>query len=101
VEPGQHPLQQDQVGTVASVGRPVDHDQVLIGHVADQNADDAEGKVQLAETSGMDRMSWHRAAMARCSTVSFGGWSPVGVVETSVSISRSPWVGRVRPPVMA
>jgi hypothetical protein len=35
VKPGQHPLQQGQVGTVASVGRPVDHDQVLVGHVTD------------------------------------------------------------------
>jgi hypothetical protein len=49
----------------------------------------------------MDRMSWHRAAMARCSTVSFGVCSPLEVVETSVSISRSSWVGRVRPPVIA
>src|SRR5829696_3916632 len=46
-------------------------------------------------------MSRHRAAMARCSTVSFGACSPVEVVETSVSIARSSWVGRVRPPVMA
>jgi hypothetical protein len=39
--------------------------------------------------------------MARCSTVSFGVCSRVEVVETSVSISRSSWVGRVRPPVIA
>src|SRR5215207_6235573 len=39
--------------------------------------------------------------MARCSTVSFGVCSPVEMVETSVSIARSSWVGRVRPPVMA
>jgi hypothetical protein len=69
LQPVQYPLQQGQVGTVASMDRPVDHDQVLIGHVADQDADDAEGTVE--------------------------------VVETSVSISRSWWVGRVRPPVMA
>jgi hypothetical protein len=37
----------------------------------------------------MDRISWQRAAMARCSTVSFGVCSRVEVVETSVSISRS------------
>jgi hypothetical protein len=47
VEPGQHLLQQDQVGTVASVGRPVDDDQVFVGHITDQDADDAEGKVEL------------------------------------------------------
>jgi hypothetical protein len=54
------------------VGRPVDDDQALVGHVADQDADDAHGKVEWAETSAMDRMSWQRAAMARCSTVSLG-----------------------------
>jgi hypothetical protein len=32
-----------QVGTVAGLGRPVDHDQMLVGHVTDQDADDAEG----------------------------------------------------------
>src|ERR671920_1389480 len=47
LEPVQHPLQQDQVGTVAGVGRPVDHDQALVGHVTDQDADDAEGKMEL------------------------------------------------------
>jgi hypothetical protein len=41
-----------QVGTVASVGRPVDHDQVLVGHVTDQDADDAEGKVKLGGELG-------------------------------------------------
>jgi hypothetical protein len=30
-----------------------------------------------------------------------GGLPPTEVVETSVSISRSSWVGRVRPPVIA
>jgi hypothetical protein len=39
--------------------------------------------------------------MARCSTVSLGDRSPSEVVETSASISRSVWAGRVRPPVMA
>jgi hypothetical protein len=38
-----------------------------------------------------------RRPMACCSTVSFGVCSPVEMVETSVSISRSSWVGRVRP----
>jgi hypothetical protein len=57
--------------------------------VVDQDADDAEGKVELAETSAMDRMSWQRTAMARRSTVSFGVRSTVEVVETSVSISRA------------
>jgi hypothetical protein len=52
VEPVQHPLQQDQVATVASVGRPVDHDQVLIGHVTNQDADDTEGNVELCGDLG-------------------------------------------------
>ena len=35
VEPVQDPFEQGQVGTVASVGRPVGYDQVLVGHVPD------------------------------------------------------------------
>ena len=35
LEPVQHPLQQDQVGTVASVGRPVDHDQALVSRTGE------------------------------------------------------------------
>jgi hypothetical protein len=101
VEPVQHSLWQGQVGTVAGLGRPIDHDQVLVGHVTDQDADHAKGRGSWAETSAMDRRSWQRAAMARCSTVSFGVGSPTEVVKTSVSISRAVWVGRVRPPVMA
>jgi hypothetical protein len=85
----QHPLQQTQVGTVTDLGRSVDHDLVLIGHVPDQDPDDAQGKMKVADTSAMERISWQRAAMARCSTVSFGVCSPTEVVETSVSISRS------------
>jgi hypothetical protein len=100
-EPVQDPFEWGQVGTVASVGRPVDYDQVLVGHVPDQDGDDAQGRVEVGGDSAMDRMSWQRAAMARCSTVSFGVSSPVEVVETSVSIFRSSWVGRVRPGVMA
>jgi hypothetical protein len=46
MEPVQHPFQQGQVGMVASLSWPVDHDQVLVGHIADQNPDDAEGKVK-------------------------------------------------------
>ena len=49
----------------------------------------------------MDRMSWQRAAMARCSTVSLAVRAPTEVVETSASTSRSSPVGRVRPPVIA
>ena len=52
MEPVQHPLQQGQVGTVARVGRPVDHDQVLVGHVTDQDADHAEGKMELCRDLG-------------------------------------------------
>ena len=48
----QHPLQQGQVGTIASVGRPVDHDQVLVGHVTDQDADDAERKMEVGGDLG-------------------------------------------------
>jgi hypothetical protein len=35
------------VGMVAGVGGPVDHDQVLLGHVVDEHADDAQGKMEL------------------------------------------------------
>src|SRR5919197_242132 len=42
----QHPFQQGQVGAVARAGRPVDGDQALLGHVADQHARDPEGDVQ-------------------------------------------------------
>jgi ABC-type transporter Mla maintaining outer membrane lipid asymmetry ATPase subunit MlaF len=63
------------------------------------------GRWRWAETSAMDSISWQRAAMARCSTVSFGVCSPTEVVtevvETSVSIARSSWLGRVRSPVIA
>jgi hypothetical protein len=79
----------------------VDHDQVLVGHITDQDPDDAEGKVQPCGDLGDGQDLVQRAAMARCSTVSFGVWSRTEVVETSVSISRSSWVGRVRPPVIA
>jgi hypothetical protein len=92
VEPGQHPLQQDQVGTVASVGRPVDHDQVFVGHVTDQDADDAEGKVELCGDLG-DRQK----------VVAEDGDGPLlhsqlrrqlhNGVEASVSIARASWVG--------
>ena len=51
-QPVQHPLQQGQVGTIASVGRPVDHDQVLVGHVTDQDADDAQGKMEVGGDLG-------------------------------------------------
>ena len=34
-EPVQHPFQHGQVGMVAGLGWPVDHDQVLVGHIAD------------------------------------------------------------------
>jgi len=47
------------------------------------------GRWSCAETSAIDRMSWQRAAMARCSTVSVGVRSPTEVVEISASISRS------------
>jgi hypothetical protein len=44
LEPVQHPFQQGQVGMVASLCWPVDDDQVLVGHIADQDPDDAEGR---------------------------------------------------------
>src|SRR5512133_440211 len=43
----QHPLQQGQVGTVTDLRRRVDHDQVLVGHVPDQDLDDAQGKMKV------------------------------------------------------
>ena len=46
-QPVQHPLQQGQVGTIASVGRPVDDDELLVGHVTDQDADDAQRKMEV------------------------------------------------------
>ena len=88
MEPVQHPLQQGQVGTVARVGRPMDDDQVLVGHVTDQDTD-AEGKVELRGDLGDGQDVVQRTAIARCSTVSFGVGSTVEVVETSVSISRA------------
>jgi hypothetical protein len=48
----QHPFQQGQVGTGASVGRPVDHDQALVGHVTDQDANDAQGKMEVGGDLG-------------------------------------------------
>ena len=81
--------------------RPVDHDQVLIGHVVDQDADDAERKVEVGGDLGDGQDVVAEGGDGPCSTVSFGVCSPVEVVQTSVSISRSSWVGRVRPPVMA
>jgi hypothetical protein len=90
VQPVQDPLQQGQVGTIAGLGRPVDDDQVLVGHVPDQDADDAQGKVEVGRDLGDGQ-----------DVVAQGSDGPVEVVETSVSISRSWWVGRVRPPVMA
>jgi hypothetical protein len=101
MEPGQHPLEQGLVGTVARVGRPVDHDQVLVGHVTDQDADHAEGKMELCRDLGDGQKVVAEDGDARCSTVSFGVCS-TEVVETSDSISRgASWVGRVRPAVMA
>ena len=100
-QPVQHPLQQGQVGTIASVGRPVDHDQVLVGHVTDQDADDAQGKMEVGGDLGDGQGVVAEGGDGPCSTVSFGVCSPVEVVQSSVSISRSSWVGRVRPPVMA
>jgi hypothetical protein len=47
------------------------------------------GRWSFAETSAMNRRSWQRTAMARCSTVSFGVRSAREVVETSVSIARA------------
>ncbi len=90
-QPVQHLLEQGQVGMVASVGWPVDDDQVLVGHVTDQDADDAERKLEVGGDLGDGQMSRQRAPMARCSTVSFGLCSPAEMVETSVSIAK--WSG--------
>jgi hypothetical protein len=34
------------------VGRPVNHDQVLVGHVTDQDANDAQGKMEVGGDLG-------------------------------------------------
>ena len=79
LQPVQYPLQQGQVGTVASMDRPVDHDQVLIGHVADQDADDAEGKVEVGGDLGdgqRARRSSHRGGPVAGRMLADGrGWS--------------------------
>jgi hypothetical protein len=67
----------------------MDDDQVLVGHVTDQDADHAEGKVELRRDLGDGQDVVQRTAIARCSTVSLGVGSTVEVVETSVSISRA------------
>ena len=101
LQPVQYLLQQGQVGTVACVGRPVDHDQVLIGHVADQDADDAEGKVEVGGDLGDGQDVVAESGDGPLLYGQLRRLLPGEVVETSVSISRSSWVGRVRPPVMA
>ena len=101
VEPVQHPFQQGQVGMVASLGWPVDDDQVLVGHVPDQDPDDAEGKVKAYGDLGDGQDVVAEGGDGPLLHGQLGVGSPTGVVETSVSISRSSWVGRVRPPVIA
>ena len=101
LQPVQYPLQQGQVGTVASMDRPVDHDQVLIGHVADQDADDAERKVEVGGDLGDGQDVVAESGDGPLLHSLLRRLLPGEVVETSVSISRSSWVGRVRPPVMA
>jgi hypothetical protein len=97
VEPVQHSFQQGQVGTVASVGRPVDDDQVLVGHIANQDADDAEGKVKPCGDLGDGQDLVAEAAMARCSTVSFGsGPRPRWWRPASRSPGRRGWAGSAR-----
>src|SRR4029453_5358368 len=44
--PIDRPLEKRTVGAVANAGGPVHGDQPLLGHVADEDADDAEGQVQ-------------------------------------------------------
>jgi hypothetical protein len=101
VEPVQHPLQQGQVGTVAGGGRPVDHDQVLIGHVTDQDADDAEGKVEVGGDLGDGQDVVAEGGDGALLHGQLRRLLPNGGGGTSASISRSSWVGRVRPPVIA
>jgi hypothetical protein len=86
---------------IASVGRPVDHDQVFVGHVTDQDADDAEGKVELCGDLGDRQKVVAEDGDGPLLHGQLRVSSPTEVVETSVSIARSSWVGRVRPPVMA
>jgi hypothetical protein len=89
VEPVQHSFQHGQVRTVASVGRPVDDDQVLVGHIADQDPDDAEGKMKPRGDLGDRQKVVAEGGDGPLLTVSFGVCSRVEVVETSVSISKS------------
>jgi hypothetical protein len=96
----QHPFQQGQVGTVSDVGWPVDDDQVLLGHVTDQDADEAQGKVEVGGHLGDGQ-----------DVVAEGGDGPLlhGQLRRLLPdrggrdqrLRPRSWVGRVRPPVMA
>jgi hypothetical protein len=101
LQPVQYPLQQGQVGSVASMDRPVDHDQVLIGHVADQDADDAERKVEVGGHLGDGQDVVAESGDGPLLHGQLRRLLPDGGGADQRSISRSSWVGRVRPPVMA
>ena len=83
------------------MGWPVDRDQVLVGHVADQDPDHAQGQVEPGRdlSDGQDVVA--QGGDGALLDGQLGG-RPLGErVETSASISKSSWVGRVRPPVIA
>lgn len=89
MEPVQHPFQQGPIGTVASLGWPVDHDQVLVGHITDQDPDDAEGKVQPCRDLGDGQDLVAEGGDGPPLHGQLRGCSPTEVVETSASISKS------------
>jgi hypothetical protein len=95
------PAAAGQVGTVAGLGGSIDHDQALVGHVTDQDVDDAEGKVKPCGDLGDGQDVVAEGGDGPLLHGQLRRLLPMEMVETSVSISRSSWVGRVRPPVMA
>jgi hypothetical protein len=61
------------------LGRPVDHDQVLVGHVTDQDADDAERKAEPCGDLGDGQDVVAESGDGPLLTVSFGVCSPMEV----------------------
>jgi hypothetical protein len=64
------------------VSWPVDHDQVLIGHVADQNPDHAQGEVEPGRhlSDGQDVMA--QGGDGALLDGQLGRWPPTERVET-------------------
>ena len=90
MEPGQHPLQQGQVGTVARVGRPVGHDQVLVGHVTDHEGwwtgqQPSSGGLSCADGS----QTWSPLGPAPAKVQTAPGQAITSARPTDLVISRS------------